>query len=180
MGISVLNAQSVNFDFKSNPGADFTFNTMSKYTNGIIIPNAVTLDVVAINTQWDLYIGSTTVTAGTWDNVQYYCSTGNGFPPVNILQVAVRNASSTSQIPGYVPMQDINTTTIDIIGNHNTAPDPSVHCSDPVHQGTNTAGTYVTDPQCYQFSVDFRIVPGINYKAGLYTLRVDIIVARDL
>lgn len=180
MNASVINAQSVNFDFNSNPGVDFSFNTIAKYTNGIIIPNAVTLDVVATGTQWDLYVGTTTVTAGTWDNTQYYSPTGNGFPPVGLLQIAVRNAGNTSQLTGFVPLQDIATSTLNIIGNRNSAPDPPIHCSDAVHQGTNTAGSYITDPQCYQFNIDFKIVPGLNYKAGIYTLRVDFILARDL
>ena len=175
-----VSAQSVNFEFKTNSGVDFTFNTITKYLNGIIIPNAVTLDVVAIGTQWDLYVGTTTITPGTWDNIQYYSSTGNGFPPVGLLQIAVRNASNTSQISGYIPMHDIATTSVDIIGNHLTAPDPPVNCADVAHQGTNTAGSYTSDPQCYQFNIDFRIVPGLNYIAGQYSLRVDFIIARDL
>lgn len=179
LGMNV-NAQSVSFEFKANPGAEFIFNTITKYINGIVIPNVVTLDVVAIGTQWDLYVGTTTTTAGIWDNVQYYSSTGNGFPSVGLLQVAVRNASNTSQITGYIPLQDIATTALDIIGNHLNAPDPPVRCTDLIHQGTNTAGAYTSDPQCYQFSIDFRIVPGLNYIAGLYSLQVDFIIARDL
>jgi hypothetical protein len=178
--ISMTWAQSVSFELKTNPTVDFTFNTIYKYMNGIIIPNAITLNIDAIGTQWDMYVGTTTATAGTFDNIQYYASAGNGFPPVGLLQVAFRNSSSTSQISGYVPLQDISTTTLDIIGNHLTAPDPAINCADPMHQGTNTAGDYLTDPQCYQFKVDFRIVPGLTYRAGLYNVRVDIIIARDL
>lgn len=173
-------AQSVDFALTTSPSIDFTFNTITKYQNGIIIPNAVTLNVVATGTQWDMYVGSTTATSGTWDNIQYYSSTGDGFPSVGLLQVAFRNNSSTSQISGYVPLEDISTTTLNVIGNRATSPDPAVNCSDVVNQGTNTPGTYITDPQCYQFKVDFRIVPGLTYRAGVYTLRVDIIIAQDL
>jgi hypothetical protein len=180
MNISLLKAQTVSFELKTNPSIDFTFNTIEKWQNGIIIPNVVTLNVVATGTQWDMYVGSITTSAGTWDNTQYYCATGNGFPPVNILQVAFRNSSSTSLITGYVPMQDISSTTLDVIGDHNNTPDLPIHCSDPIHKGTNTAGSYLIDPQCYQFKVDFRVVPGLNYRAGLYTMTVEIIIAPDL
>src|SRR5436190_12787116 len=112
MSISLLSAQTVSFELKTTPSIEFTFNTIEKYLNGIIIPNVVTLNVVATGTQWDLYVGSITANAGTWDNTQYYAVTGDGFPPVNILQVAFRNSSNTSLITGYVPMQDIATTTL--------------------------------------------------------------------
>jgi hypothetical protein len=172
--------QGVAFELKSNPSVDFTFNTIEKYTKGITIRDAVILDVVANGTQWDMYVGSVTSAAGTWDNVQYYSATGDGAPPVGLLQVQFRNSSSTPLITGFVPMQDLSTSTLDIIGNHNSAPDPPVNCADASHKGTNTAGTYVTDPQCYRFKVDFRIVPGLSYRAGLYNAEVDIIIARDL
>jgi hypothetical protein len=180
MNISFLDAQTVSFELKTTPSVDFTFNTIAKYQNGIIIPDVVTLNIVATGTQWDLYAGSITATAGTWDNTQYYCATGDGFPPVDILQVAFRNSSSTSLITGYVPMQDLATTNLNFIGDHNLAPDSPINCTDVNHKGTNTAGTYLTDPQCYQFKVDFRIVPGLNYRAGSYNLTVEIIIAPDL
>jgi len=172
--------QSVNFELKTSPSIDFTFNTITKYQTGITIPNAVTLNVDAIGTQCDLYVGTITTNAGTWDNTKYYTATGNGFPSVGLLQVAVHNSGSTSQLTGFVPLQDIATTNIDIIGNHLSAPDPAIHCADVSHQGTNTAGEYLTDPQCYQFKADFKITPGLNYKAGMYTLQVEFIIARDL
>jgi len=177
---AVLRAQTVSFELTTSPSIDFIFNTIEKYQNGIIISNAVTLNVVATGTQWDLYVGSITATAGTWDNTQYYCSTGDGFPPVDILKVAFRNSGSTPLLTSYQPMQDIATTTLDMIGDHNQAPDPPINCSDVNHKGTNTEGSYLTDPQCYRFNVDFRIVPGLTYRAGVYTLSVEIVIAPDL
>ena len=73
-------AQSVSFDLKTNPTVDFTFNTIQKYQTGIIVHDAVILDVVVPGTQWDLYVGSSTAVAGTWDNVQYYSTDGNSNP----------------------------------------------------------------------------------------------------
>ena len=173
-------AQAVNIDLAASPNVDFTFDTMKKLTFGIVIPNAITLNVEAVGTQWDLYVGSVTTIPGTWDNAIFYTTTGNGAVPVNLLQMRVHNLSNTSQISGYVPIQDISVSTLDIIGDHFTAPNPAVNCGDIIPTGTNTPGTYVTDPQCYQFRVDLKIVPGIVYRPGLYTLQIEYIIAEDL
>ena len=80
---------------------------------------------------------------------------------------------------GFVGLQDVATSTMDIIGNRN-ALDPAVYCSDASPVGTNVAGSYTTDPQCYQFRVDLRIVPGMGYRPGLYTLQIEFVIAQDL
>jgi hypothetical protein len=175
-----VQAQAVSIDLASAANVEFTFDNIQKLTYGIVIPNAITFNVEAVGTQWDLYVGSITSIAGTWDNAIYYTSTGNGAPPVSILQMRVHNLSNTSQISGYVPIQDIATSTLDLIGNHLTAPDPPVNCGDLVHIGTNTPGSYITDPQCYQFKVDLKIVPGISYRPGVYTMQIEYIIVEDL
>ena len=172
-------AQTVDIDLISATNVDFRFDTFYKLTNGIFIANAITFNIEAIGTQWDLYMGSVTSVPGVWDNVQYYGSSGNSAPSVNIVQTRVHNLSGTPQISGFVPLQDIATSTLDIIGNHNIV-DAAVNCSDPSPVGTNTAGSSLSDPQCYQFRVDLRIVPGYTYRPGLYTLQIEFIVAPDL
>lgn len=172
-------AQSLSVDLASATNVDFNFNTFQKLTNGIYIANAIALNIESVGAQWDLYMGSSTAAAGVWDNIQYYGTSGNASPNVNIVQVRVHNLSSTQQFTGFVPLQDIATSTLDIIGNHN-APDPPVNCSDANPTGTNTAGSYLANPNCYQFRVDLRIVPGLNYRPGLYSLQIDFIIAQDL
>ncbi len=174
------NAQMVNIDLATSPTADFTFDNIFKLNYGIVLPNAITLNVEAVGTQWDLYVGTVTTIAGMWDNASYYTSTGNGSVPVGILQMRVHNLSNTPQISGYVPLQDIAVSTLDIIGDHLVAPDPAVNCSDLINTGTNTAGSYTVDPQCYQFKVDLKLTPGISYRPGLYTLQIEFIIAEDL
>ena len=174
------NAQMVNIDLATSPTADFTFDNIFKLNYGIVLPNAITLNVEAVGTQWDLYVGTVTTIAGMWDNASYYTSTGNGSVPVGILQMRVHNLSNTPQISGYVPLQDIAVSTLDIIGDHLVAPDPAVNCSDLINTGTNTAGSYTVDPQCYQFKVDLKLTPGITYRPGLYTLQIEFIIAEDL
>jgi hypothetical protein len=177
---SGVSAQTVSIDLASSSTVDFTFNTMNKIVYGMVIPNAITLNVEATGGQWDLYAGSVTTVAGTWDNAIYYTGSGNGSPPVSILQMRVHNLSNTPQISGYIPMQDIATSTLDIIGNHLTAPDSPVNCTDIIHTGTNTPGSFTTDPQCYQFKVDLKLIPGLNYRPGLYTMQIEFIIAADL
>ena len=173
-------AQAVNIDLATSSNVDFTFDNFFKLTYGIVIPNAIILNVEAVGTQWDLYVGTVTTAAGIWDNATFYTSTGNGSIPVGILQMRVHNLSNTQQISGYVPLQDIAISTLDIIGNHLSSPDPTVNCSDLIHIGTNTSGSYAVDPQCYQFKVDLKLIPGIVYRPGLYTLQIEFIIAEDL
>lgn len=173
-------AQTVNIVLSSSPNVDFTFNSITKLQAGIVIPNAITVNIEAAGGQWDLYMGTVTAVAGTWDNALYYTTSGNGMPPVGILQARVHNLSNTPQISGYVPLQDIALSTLDIIGDHLNAPDPSVNCGDANPTGTNTPGSYLTDPQCYQFRTDLKLVPGVTYRPGLYSLQIEFIVAADL
>lgn len=175
----ISKAQTVSIDLASATSVDFTFDTFHKLTNGIFIPNAILLNVEATGTQWDLYMGAATSVAGAWDNVQYYGTSGNPAPPVSIVQCRVHNLSSTPLMSGFVPLQDIATSTMNIIGNPLSA-DPTINCSDSNPTGTNTAGSYTTDPNCYQFRVDLRITPGLNYRPGLYNLQIEFIIAPDL
>jgi len=177
---NIVRAQTVSIDLATPANLEFSFNTINKLINGIVIPNAIVLNVEATGGQWDLYVGSVTTIAGTWDNVQYYTTSGNGAPPVNLLQMRVHNLSGTPLISGYVPLQDIATSTLDIIGNHLSAPDPAVNCGDIIPVGTNTPGSYTTDPQCYQFRVDLKMAPGTIYRPGLYTMQIEYVIAEDL
>jgi len=173
----MANAQSVAYGPKSSPSIEFTFNTMSEYVNGITIPNALILNIDAELTQWDLYVGATTVSAGEWDITTQYSATGDD-PQVDLLEVRLRNSSLTPMVSGFFPLSDIASPTY-VIGT-SSAPDAAIDCSDPDPTGTNKAGDYLSSPECYKFNVDLRIVPGLTHRAGLYTLRIDFILAQDL
>ncbi len=171
--LSISSSAQVSFDLKTSPNITFDFNTIQEYINGITYMNAVTLNINA-SSQFDIYVGATTTNVGYWDVTQTY-STGGDPPPIDILKLQFRNASSTSQVSGFFTLQDINTPTY-IIGT-NAAPDPSINCP---NTGTNTAGDYSANPSCYKFTVDLRIVPGFTYQSGLYTLRIDYVIIEDL
>lgn len=171
---SEMKGQSVGFELKTSPNLNFTFNTIASYQTGITQMNAVTLNIVATGTQWDLYVGATTTVSGLFDVVQTYSGSGN-LPGINIVELRFRNTSNTSQQSGFFTLTDI-LTPIYIIGS-NTAPDAAVPCPGV---GTNQPGSYVSSPNCYQFKVDIRIKPGLGYRPGLYTIRIDYVIVQDL
>lgn len=173
-----ISGQSVTFDLKTSPDLEFSFNTIEKYINGITRPNALELNVTATGSEWDLYIGATTTTAGTWNVVSNYSNTGIAQPPVNLVQARIYNTNNTPATGGgFFPVTDI-ATPVYIIGSNSN--DVAVNCGDAVPVGTNQAGSYLTDPECYRFKVDLKIVPGLDYRPGLYTLRIDFILIEDL
>jgi hypothetical protein len=167
--------QSVSFGITSaSSNISFDFNTIQKYKTGIIYYNAYELLVDVSGTNWDLYVGATTTTAGYFDVVSTYSSTGTN-PPISILQLQFRNSNNTSLMSGFFPLTDISSPTY-IIGT-SSAPDISISCP---NVGTNTPGNYSSNPGCYKFNVDLKINPGFSYKSGLYTLRIDYILIEDL
>lgn len=175
---TLLSAQTVVLAGKTSPNIDFTFNTINEYLNGITLSNVLALNIDAELTQWDLYVGATTAVPGEWDATTYYSNSGDA-PDLNMIEIRFRNQSNTSLVSGFFTLTDIATPT-DIIGDHLNAPDPAVSCDDITPTGTNMEGDYLTRPGCYKFNVDLRITPGLTYRAGLYTLRIDFILAQDL
>ena len=171
-------AQSTVFELKSTPNVDFTFNTIDKYIQGITMPHLLELNVNATGLQWDLYVGATTSAAGSWNLVTGYASTGIYPPPVSLLQVRVYNTNNTPLTgAGFFPLTDIGTPTY-LVGS--TANDPAVNCADLNPVGTNQPGDYLADPSCYKFKVDLKLTPGLTYRPGMYSLRVDFILIPDL
>ena len=73
----------------------------------IFIANAITFNIEATGTRWDLYMGAVTTTPGLWDNVQLYGTSGTA-PTVDMIKLRVHNLGSTPLISGFVPLQDIN------------------------------------------------------------------------
>ena len=166
-------SQTVVFELKTSPNIVFDFNTIQEYENGITYMNAATLNISTTD-RFDLYVGATTTAVGMWDVNNTYSLIGDP-PTVDMVQLQLRNANSTSQMVGFFPLQDILTPTY-IIGS-NVKPDALINC--PVN-GTNAPGDYLVTPSCYKFNVDLRIVPGFTYQSGLYELRIDYVIISDL
>lgn len=171
-------SQSGGFDLTTSPNVDFVFNTIEKYQNGIVIPHVLELKVNVTGAEWDLYMGATTITAGSWNVSTTYSNVGSATIPVGLLQARVYDMSNTQQTGGgFFPLTDV-ATPIYLVGS--SADDPTVNCGDAVPTGTNTPGDYITSPSCYKFNVDLKIDPGFSYRPGLYTMRVDFYIIEDL
>ncbi len=174
MCYNVGQAQSVSFDLKTSPSIVFDFNSIDGFENGITRLNVCELNVNVVGVQWDLYIRPTTTVPGFWDVVATYTPTVN-VPPISILELRIRNASNTTQVGGFFPLQELLAPYY-IIGSA-AAPDPLVACP---NVGTNQPGDYMNSPGCYRFTVDLRLNPGFVYQLGLYTLRIDYVLVEDL
>jgi hypothetical protein len=165
--------QSLSFEVVSNPDVDFVFNTIQKYQTGIVAMNAITLRVTATGVSWDLYVGAQTDLAGTWDVISSYGLSGE-LPIVALLKIRFRNTANTALIPDYFDLTDISSPTY-VIGS--AIDDPGVSCPD---QGTNEPGSFLAQPQCYQFNVDLRITPGFDLRPGLYRLHIKYVLVENL
>lgn len=173
--IQDLKAQSVSFALKTSPNVSFEFNTIEKYQNGIVLPGFLTLNVEATGTEWDLYVGTTTTSNGFFDLNTSYGSSGNSSIPVNILQARLYNTSNTSQTgTSFFNLSDLSNP-VYLIGSSGN--DASVACGTT---GANAAGSYSSQPSCYSFKVDLKATPGLNYRAGSYSLRIDFVLVQDL
>jgi hypothetical protein len=169
---------SLTFELKTNPTADFTFSDIRQYLYGITRFNVLTLNVNAQEVNWDLYVGASTTIPGNWDNILYYGSMGTTVIPTTILQIKV-NGGTNVDTTGFFPVPSISPplpyyNIIGLFGNHAAIP-----CG---HEAPNTPGSYITNPGCFKFNIDFRIVPGINqgYRPGQYYLTVEFFLVQDL
>ncbi len=169
---ATVKAQSVSFEIKTSPNVQFDFTTVNHYLTGVTSMNAIQLNVEATE-QWDLYVGTTTDAPGLWNAQSFYALNGE-VPPVSILQLRARNSANTTLASTFLPLRDISNP-VYIIGS--SAKDPIVNCP---NAGANAPGNYLTSPNCYRFNIDLKVVPGLNYRPGLYELRVDYIIVQDL
>ncbi|MDA3854116.1 MAG: hypothetical protein PF444_07750 [Bacteroidales bacterium] len=158
------NAQFVSFELKVSPSVAMVFNTIQQYQTGLVQYNFSQLSIKS-NTTWDLHVGARTATQNKWDEEQRYSNSGET-PDVSILQLRFRNGNNTSQESGFFPLQDINNP-VYIIGS--SAVDGEIPCG---ASGSNAAGDYLTEPNCFQFTLDMLIKPGLTYRPGLYKIEV--------
>ncbi len=153
---------------------DFTFDNFSKYNGGITFSGAtlLRLKVLAndISCKWVLRMYIDNNGGGTpvneWETSFPYGISGSK-PTLDLIQVKIYNGCNTPINSGlYQNFVPANGAFIDIIN------DVSLNAAGSCSTNVNGAGSYLTNYNEYSFTVDYRIVPGLSYAAGLYTLNI--------
>ncbi len=160
---------------RSTPGnIDFTFDNFSKYNGGITLSGAtlLRLKVLAndISCKWALrmYIdnngGATPI--NEWETSLPYSISGLK-PTLDLIQVKIYNGCNTPINSGiYQNFIPANGAFIDIIN------DVTLNAAGSCAPNVNGAGSYLTNYNEFSFTVDYRIVPGLTYAAGMYSLNI--------
>lgn len=164
--------QTLDINITKGTEVNFTFNTIRDYMNGVITPNATEFQVTS-SSEWDLYVGTQTMTPGTWDVMTSYSSAGNAQVPVSILEIRAISPGGTSQQTSFFELQDISTP-VYLIGSG--ADDVLVNAG----VGTNQPGDPSANAFTHRFRIDYRLTPGVSYQPGIYGLTVVFTLAEDL
>jgi len=179
----------------SDPQVDFDFNSVEDYQNGLVVYNAVTLQVDA-TLGWDLFAYAAT---DHWQQIQSYSSDGEAELPAEILEVrssvANRCAPAGGTFNSFTSLK--GPTNAGVAGG---VPDASrtqflagMVGKEPGQQ--YDPGSAKSNPETNLFKLHYRIVPGIRAtfpnssqpvggagfaQKGNYTLEVVFALVEDL
>jgi len=159
---------------RSTPANEaFTFDSFSEYNGGITISGSTLLRLKVLpnnaSCKWILRVyidnngGATPV--NEWETLNTY-GAGSGIPPtLDLLEFKVYNSAGTpisnAVYQNFVPA--VTGSFIDIIN------DPlAINPAGGGGTNVNGAGTYLTNYDEYSFTIDYKIVPGLNYTPGMY------------
>ena len=162
----------------STPGnVDFEFNDMQKYIAGITHSGSTQLrlkvdEIIAGQCKWHLMMYITNngyLPANEWEPLTFYGSSGTA-PLLTLIQVKVYNGCGT-------PVSDIYR--VFSPGNENDILEIIPALPDPINMpapcdGTmvNGTGSYLTDYNEYNFTVDYRVIPGYSLRPGAYQITI--------
>ncbi|MFI5220864.1 MAG: hypothetical protein ACHQK8_00955 [Bacteroidia bacterium] len=161
----------------SSGNVDYTFDSFGKYIGGITQNGVSQLKVLVDNSisgnpncRWNLIIyidNNSNPVADEWETLSSYTMSG-ARPKINQLQVRVRNRCSTpitgnsffntNVVPG-VPIILIQNTGVTV---------PAGSCITNV----NGPGNYLKNYDEFTFDIDYRLIPGLNLRSGIYQLRL--------
>ena len=169
----------------TQPNKEFYFDSFGKYVGGITLNGSTILKVkVASNPspptpcQWKLVMivsnGGALVTPITseWETlVSYGSGSTSNKPGLDQLFVRVSNGCGTPQNSGV--WQNFNPADGDVIPIIDPVSLSSPGALTACGTETNGVGTYLgVDYNEYTFTVDYRIIPGLNFTAGRYELSI--------
>lgn len=156
-----------------------TFDTFSKYEGGMIINGVAKVKVrvehkavVDLDCAWHLtMIVDNNPGAGTpvneWEELTQY---GNGLgnnPPINSLEIRIRNDCATSPIDGTFQTFTNDMDIINII-----AQMVPITAAGSCALNVNGPGDYLTNYDEYNFTIDIRVKPNFTYNPGIFQLNV--------
>ncbi|MBX7205901.1 MAG: hypothetical protein K1X81_10805 [Bacteroidia bacterium] len=180
------NCQAVpasNMFISGNTNLDFIFDSFSKYSSGITISGATQLRLTVLpnnaSCKWKLrvYIDnnpSAPTPVNEWETLTNYGGTGN-IPQIDLMEVRIYNGCNTPINSGiYQNFTPLNGSYIDII--NDIVLNPAGSCVTNV----NGAGSYLTNYKEYSFTIDYRLQPGLLYKAGAYQLTLRFCLVEDV
>lgn len=166
-----------------NNNHDFVFDSFSKYINGITISGATQLRLTVLpnnaSCKWKLRVyvdnnPSTATPVNEWETLSNYGGTGT-VPLIDLLEVKIYNGCNTPLNSGvFQNFTPVNGSFIDIIKDIVIIPAGS--CTSNV----NGAGSYLTNYKEYSFTIDYRLKPGLVYKAGGYQLSLRFCLVEDV
>ncbi len=179
---SLLKAQihcgTVEFIPNSPLTQDFTFDSFNQYLGGITFNNIGQLRInvedkaiVDPDCRWFLTMeisnsgGGTP--AGEWETLVVYGGGAATTPPIDLLQIRLRNGCQTSPIDGLFQTFTNHGDVTNIIAD-GLARNDAGNCN----LNVNGPGDYLTNYNEYTFTIDVRIKPNFTLKPGIYQLSV--------
>lgn len=169
----------VQIEPNSSVNAMMTFDSFSKYTGGYTINGVAKIrvrveDKAVIDPlcSWNLtMIVDNNPAAGTpaneWEELNLYGIGSGQNPLVDALEIRVRNSCGTSPIDGIYTTFSNNMDIIDII-----APMLPVTPAGTCAINTNGPGSYMTNYDEFNFTIDIRVKPGYQFNPGIFQLNV--------
>lgn len=165
---------------------DFTYDTFGKYLGGVTQNGATRLKVTVDNSissnpdcRWNLVVyienGNGTTPNNEWETV-YSQSASGSVPKIDQLQLRINNRCNTPQTGSQffdVPML-VSQPIMVITNNGITVPAGS--CVTNVN-GPGNANAHYDE---YSFDIDYRVIPGLGLKSGIYQLRVKYVLTESL
>ncbi|MCU0441939.1 MAG: hypothetical protein MUE96_06045 [Bacteroidia bacterium] len=184
--VSAQQCDLVSIGLVGQSNIDFTYDTFSKYLGGITQNGATKLRVTVDNSinsnpdcRWNLVIyvenGSGATPNTDWETL-YSQSVSGPTPTIDLVQLRVGNRCNTPlQGNQFFTIPPVVSTPIVVISNTGITI-PAGSCVTNV----NGPGNPTTHYDEYTFDIDYRIVPGIGLKSGIYQLRFKYVLTEVL
>jgi hypothetical protein len=158
---------------------EFNFDNVSEYQAGVTYYGSTLIRVFASDVAnsdciWKLKMhitnGGFPIPLQEWETISSYGSSG-AKPQLDLIQVRITNACSSSPLNGsWQTFAAVDNADITIIDNSTSQSAGALYgCSGGE---TNGEGSYLTNPGEYSFSIDYRIIPGLNKTPGKYEMSI--------